>query len=183
MRGRSELMKLIDKEMQSEDPTGEAAELAVQPELQSRIDGGPPAGSGISANNWSSWNLYGWLCCPKKPKTTCTNPDCKIGTRCQAMAAYGLAGDGEPLDYAARPACGAKNREGRPCANKAMSGRRRCRFHGGMSSGPKTPAGRARIAAAQKLRWAIFRNEPYPAFIDPYRDADEEMAGGSFLSI
>ena len=183
MRGRSELMKLIDKEMQSEDPTGEAAELAVQPELQSRIDGGPPAGSGISANNWSSWNLYGWLCCPKKPKTTCTNPDCKIGISCQEMAAYGLAGDGTPLVHARRPTCGAKTRPGHLCRNKAIPGKRRCKYHGGLSTGPKTPAGRARIAAAQKLRWAIFRNEPYPAFIDPYRDADEEMAGDSFLSI
>lgn len=183
MRGRSDFVKLVDEELESEDTPAEAAELAVHAELQNRIAAGPPAGSGISATDWSTWNQYGWLCCPKKPKETCTNPDCKIGTRCQVMAAFGLSGDGEPLDYAARPACGAKNRKGQPCANKAMSGRRRCRFHGGLSTGPKTPAGRARIAAAQKLRWAIFRNEPYPAFIDPYREADEEMAGGSFLSI
>ena len=182
MRGRSDLMKLIAMEMQW-DMTGEPAELVVQAELQNRIAAGPPAGSGISATNWSTWNQHGWLCCPKKPKETCTNPDCKIGTRCQAMAAFGLSGDGEPLDYAARPACGAKNREGRPCRNKVIAGMRRCKYHGGKSCGPKTPAGRARIAAAQRLRWAIFRNEPYPIFVDQYRDADEEMAGGSFLSI
>ena len=42
---------------------------------------------------------------------------------------------------------------GAPCKNKAISGKRRCRFHGGLSTGPKTEAGRARIAAAQKKRW------------------------------
>jgi hypothetical protein len=52
-----------------------------------------------------------------------------------------------------------------------------------MSTGPKTPAGRARMAAAQKLRRAIYRNEPYPVFVDSYREAEEEMARGSFLSI
>ena len=29
-----------------------------------------------------------------------------------------------------------------------MEGKRRCRLHGGLSTGPKTPEGRARIAAA-----------------------------------
>ncbi len=96
------------------------------------------------------------------------------------MAAYGLAGDGTPLTVAQRPRCCAKTRVGHPCRNKVLPGMRRCKFHGGMSSGPKTPAGRARIAAAQRLRWAIFRNEPYPAFIDPYRDADEEIGGRLF---
>ena len=183
MRGPSDLMKLGAEEMPSDDKTADSVELAAQAELQNRIAAGPPAGSGISATNWSTWNQYGWLCCPKKPKETCTKPDCKIGTRCQAMVVYGLAGDGTPLAHAARPACCAKTRVGHPCRNKVVPGMRRCKYHGGLSTGPKTLAGRARIAAAQKLRWAVFRNEPYPAFNDPYREADEEMAGGSFLSI
>jgi hypothetical protein len=33
----------------------------------------------------------------------------------------------------------------------------RCRFHGGKSTGPKTQAGRARIAEAQRLRWLAYR--------------------------
>ena len=98
MRKRSALMKLIDEGMQSEITTADSVELAAQAELQNRIAAGPPAGSGISANNWSTWHEHGWLCCPMKPKTTCAKPDCKIGIRCEAMAVYGQAGDGTPLD-------------------------------------------------------------------------------------
>jgi hypothetical protein len=36
-------------------------------------------------------------------------------------------------------------------------GKRRCRFHGGLSTGPKTTAGRAKIAEAQRRRWSAFR--------------------------
>ena len=44
--------------------------------------------------------------------------------------------------------CGAKTRSGVPCAKAPMEGKRRCRLHGGLSTGPKTPAGRAAISAA-----------------------------------
>jgi hypothetical protein len=36
-------------------------------------------------------------------------------------------------------------------------GKARCRFHGGLSTGPKTEAGRARIAEAQRRRWRAYR--------------------------
>jgi hypothetical protein len=36
-------------------------------------------------------------------------------------------------------------------------GKARCRFHGGLSTGPKTEAGRARIAEAQLRRWRDYR--------------------------
>lgn len=45
--------------------------------------------------------------------------------------------------------CGAKTRSGEPCKKAAMKGRARCRNHGGASTGPRTEAGSARIAAAQ----------------------------------
>ena len=48
----------------------------------------------------------------------------------------------------ANPTCGAKTRSGEPCAKFPIKGKRRCRLHGGLSSGPKTAEGRARIAAA-----------------------------------
>jgi hypothetical protein len=35
----------------------------------------------------------------------------------------------------------------------------RCRQHGGLSSGPKTAEGRARIAEAVRARWARWRSE------------------------
>jgi hypothetical protein len=44
--------------------------------------------------------------------------------------------------------CGAKTRSGVPCAKFPMEGKSRCRLHGGLSTGPRTPAGRAAISAA-----------------------------------
>ena len=43
--------------------------------------------------------------------------------------------------------CGAKTRAGTPCKNPAVRGRRRCRMHGGKSTGAKTPEGRAKLRA------------------------------------
>lgn len=57
-----------------------------------------------------------------------------------------------------RVACGAKTRKGTPCRCKSEPGRRRCKFHGGMSTGPKTPEGRERIAQAQRRRWAALKS-------------------------
>ena len=45
--------------------------------------------------------------------------------------------------------CGAKTRSGEPCKRPPMIGKRRCRNHGGCSTGPKTDAGRKRIGLAQ----------------------------------
>ena len=44
--------------------------------------------------------------------------------------------------------CGAKTRAGTPCQKPALRGKTRCQLHGGKSTGPRTEAGRARIAAA-----------------------------------
>lgn len=43
--------------------------------------------------------------------------------------------------------CGAKTRAGTPCKRAAVLGRARCALHGGKSTGPRTEAGRAKIAA------------------------------------
>lgn len=62
-----------------------------------------------------------------------------------------------------RPPCLAKTRAGgrckAPCAwvKGEFKPRDRCRLHGGTSTGPRTDAGRARIAAAQRERWARWR--------------------------
>lgn len=53
----------------------------------------------------------------------------------------------------ARVICGAKTRAGHPCGQKSEPGKRRCKWHGGKSTGPKTLEGRARIAEAQRRRW------------------------------
>lgn len=73
---------------------------------------------------------------------------------CRDLQALGLDDDGTPLPTSARPRCGAKNRQGSPCKLPVEPGMRRCRFHGGASTGPKTAEGRARIAEAQRKRWA-----------------------------
>ena len=45
------------------------------------------------------------------------------------------------------PRCGARARSGLPCRAPAMKNGR-CRIHGGKSTGPRTPEGLARLAAA-----------------------------------
>ena len=57
--------------------------------------------------------------------------------------------------------CGAKTRpktgEPHPCGLQPEPGKKRCKFHGGRSTGPRTSEGRARIVAAQRARWARWR--------------------------
>jgi hypothetical protein len=60
---------------------------------------------------------------------------------------------GLPGDPSKAPRCGAKTRKGTPCRSPAMvnpqTGKRiRCRMHGGACTGPRTPEGKARSAAA-----------------------------------
>ena len=44
--------------------------------------------------------------------------------------------------------CLAKTRRGTPCQNPAIKGRTRCKLHGGKSTGPRTPEGKALSIAA-----------------------------------
>ena len=53
--------------------------------------------------------------------------------------------------------CGAKTRSGAACAKFPVEGKRRCRLHGGFSTGPKTPAGRAAISAAN-TKYGRYKN-------------------------
>ena len=75
------------------------------------------------------------------------------GVVCARMQQKGLNDESLPLPPKERPQCGARARSGAACKNKVIPGKRRCKYHGGLSTGPKTEAGRARIAAAQKKRW------------------------------
>ncbi len=55
------------------------------------------------------------------------------------------AGDGAKQ---ARVICGAKRRrDGQPCQALSVSGKRRCKWHGGASTGPRSDEGRARSLA------------------------------------
>jgi hypothetical protein len=70
-----------------------------------------------------------------------------------------LANVGEEKAARQKCRCGAHARTtGKPCQAPAMPNGR-CKLHGGMSTGPKTAAGRARIAAAQRARWSREREE------------------------
>lgn len=51
-----------------------------------------------------------------------------------------------------RPRCGAQTRIGQHCQAPAVAGRKRCRLHGGLSTGPRTQEGRRRIADANRRR-------------------------------
>ncbi len=44
--------------------------------------------------------------------------------------------------------CLAKTRSGTKCQKPPVKGKSRCRLHGGLSTGPRTTEGKARIAAA-----------------------------------
>jgi hypothetical protein len=64
-----------------------------------------------------------------------------------------------------RPRCGAKTRAGTPCQAQALENGR-CFLHGGLSTGPRTPEGKARQAQAARermlARWAKWRAEGKP---------------------
>ena len=53
--------------------------------------------------------------------------------------------------------CAARTRRGTACQRKALANGR-CPNHGGLSTGPRTEAGRQRIAEVQRLRWALVRS-------------------------
>lgn len=60
-----------------------------------------------------------------------------------------------------RERCGAKTQSGPPCRGRPVHPGGRCKFHGGCSTGPKSPAGKAvvalnlpRVRAAVLLRLA-----------------------------
>jgi hypothetical protein len=55
--------------------------------------------------------------------------------------------------------CGARTRTGAPCKRRGTGAGGRCPNHGGLSTGPRTKAGRKRIAQAQRQRWAEQRTQ------------------------
>jgi hypothetical protein len=63
-------------------------------------------------------------------------------------AEHGCAAPAGIADYLQAPRCDARTRVGCPCRQPAMANGR-CRMHGGLSTGPRTPEGLARSRAAR----------------------------------
>ena len=80
-----------------------------------------------------------------------------VGRACRRYAELGLDDDGNALPWKERPSCGARTRRDTKCAYRVVPGKRRCRFHGGLSTGPVTIEGKQKIAEAQRKRWAEWR--------------------------
>jgi hypothetical protein len=97
--------------------------------------------------------------CPRTGRA-CSEGACRERHWCRQLFERGLSHRGLPLKRKFRPRCCAKTRAGAPCSMRVVPGKRRCRFHGGLSTGPKTKAGRARIAEVQRRRW---NRPPTPA--------------------
>ncbi|WP_371813400.1 HGGxSTG domain-containing protein [Ruegeria sp. HKCCA4008] len=84
--------------------------------------------------------LSRWRPCPAEAhKHRNYQRDCSQchGVNCKRMAELGLNDGAEPLPKSERPECGAKTRAGGQCQARVVPGKRRCRLHGGLSTGPK----------------------------------------------
>jgi hypothetical protein len=110
-----------------------------------------------SVNAQRSWHSGGYALCPDWVQRICANTECSMDADCLTLHSLGVSGDFVPLARNKPPICGARSRNGKPCQVRVEPGKRRCRFHGGLSTGPKTVAGRQRIAEAQRRRWKAFR--------------------------
>lgn len=67
------------------------------------------------------------------------------------VSAYIAPARAKGLGSQQRVPCGAaRRRDGKPCQALSVPGKRRCKWHGGASTGPKTPEGRVRALANLK---------------------------------
>jgi len=60
---------------------------------------------------------------------------------------------GKPVTKFGKATCGARTRKGTHCRCLALANGR-CKLHGGLSTGPKTAEGWARVRAAHAAYWA-----------------------------
>ena len=106
--------------------------------------------------------INNWWVCPEELRRfkdsgrahVCHEEACNRGWSCRVMATFGLDGTGKSLPKSKRPYCGASTRIGGTCKARVVPGKRRCKMHGGLSTGPRTVEGRRRVSEAQQRRWA-----------------------------
>ena len=84
----------------------------------------------------------------KSPATHREHRDNPLNRGHMAPDAVDCAMETGPAIRNRAPRCGARRRDGGACRAPAIRGNRRCRLHGGLSTGPKTLEGLAHIRAA-----------------------------------
>jgi hypothetical protein len=72
--------------------------------------------------------------------------------------------------------CGAKNRRGEPCQKPPVPGKKRCRLHGGLSTGPKTAEGKMAAANAHVTHGLTRKFESYEQLLASGQVAEFELA-------
>lgn len=60
-----------------------------------------------------------------------------------------------------KPVCGARKKTGERCRSKSLHRGGKCKFHGGLSTGARTPEGKARAIAAMQKGKAKWLSEQY----------------------
>ena len=64
---------------------------------------------------------------------------------------------GAPAGFTHPALCGARTKAGHPCRALKVKGRKRCKWHGGLSTGPRTAEGKAHCT--RNLPWAKPRSD------------------------
>lgn len=94
----------------------------------------------------------------------------------RARARARITSEPENRAEQARVICGARRRsDGQPCQALSVQGKRRCRWHGGCSSGPRTADGRGRSLA--NLRQYTARGNGGSSPVDPGVGQSANIAG------
>ena len=93
----------------------------------------------------------------ERPMTSAAKPELMSTYACARMTSGAIPDNIQRIMARVKPTppkrvtCGAKrHRDGQPCQALSEPGKRRCRFHGGRSTGPRTPEGKARALANLK---------------------------------
>ena len=121
----------------------------------------------VDLRAWAVHRMAGVLDLPELVGVTCARRGwadiiaAQDAARAAAFEAKVAAWQAAEADRAAkrRVPCGAKTRKGTPCRCLSEPGKRRCKFHGGMSTGARTAEGLERIREAQRKRWARWKAE------------------------